>query len=256
MDAQRERMSVNAYREDLAYIHDIGHGDLARAAAKRTVEELRSAGFHQGTVVDLGCGSGIFAREVSRAGYSVMGVDASDAMVAIARQRSPESTFWVGSFASVNLPPCVAVAAIGEVLNYVGDEKNDTEERNALLRRVYDALVPGGFVIFDMAGSDRAPSAGPRRTFMEGPDWAVLVETELDETRHLLIRRTTSFRQIGKLYRRDTETHRLALVEPNDILESLTSVGFEAETFEGYGAERLPLGLTGFLGRKPQHSTV
>src|SRR5262245_45411545 len=103
-------MAVNAYREDLAYIHDMGHSDLARVAAERTVKELSSGGFHQGTVVDLGCGSGVFASEVSRAGYSVFGVDSSEAMVAIARQRSPESTFQVGSFASVDLPACVAVA--------------------------------------------------------------------------------------------------------------------------------------------------
>jgi SAM-dependent methyltransferase len=174
-------MTVNAYREDLAYIHDMGHSDLARAAAERTVEELGRGGFHQGTVVDLGSGGGVFASEVIRAGYSVLGVDSSEAMVAIARQRSPESTFWVDSFASVDLPTCVAVAAIGEVLNYVSDERDDTEERNKLFRRIYDALVPGGFVIFDMAGPDRATSVGQHRTFMEGPDWAVLLETELNE---------------------------------------------------------------------------
>ena len=56
-------MPVNAYREDLAYIHDVGHGGLARIAAQRLMEELRSAGFHKGTVVDLGCGSGILAHK-------------------------------------------------------------------------------------------------------------------------------------------------------------------------------------------------
>ena len=88
---------------------------------------------------------------------------------------------------------------------------------------------------------------------MEGPDWTVLLETELNETRDLLTRRIISFRQVGSLYRRDAEIHRLALVEPKDVLESLSSVGFEARTLEGYGAERMPLGLTGFLGRKPLH---
>jgi methylase of polypeptide subunit release factors len=57
------------------------------------VEELQELGFRDGTVVDLGCGSGILASIVSQAGYRVIGMDISDAMVAIARERAPESEF-------------------------------------------------------------------------------------------------------------------------------------------------------------------
>jgi hypothetical protein len=85
---------------------------------------------------------------------------------------------------------------------------------------------------------------------VEGSDWAVLVDAELDETRHELTRRITTFRQVGNLYRRDTETHRLILIDPNEILQSLRSIGFQAERLIGYSAEPLPIGLAGFLGRK------
>lgn len=107
-------MPIKAYREDLAYIHDVGHGDLAEAAARRLVEELRVRGFRSGVVVDLGCGSGILASIVSDAGYRVTGMDLSDAMVAIARKRAPQAEFYVRSFLSADLPDCVAVTAIGE----------------------------------------------------------------------------------------------------------------------------------------------
>jgi hypothetical protein len=177
-------------------------------------------------------------------------MDLSDAMVAIARERSPESEFHVRSYVSADLPTCIAVTAIGEVLNYAFDERSGMQAREDLFRRAYQALAGGGLMMFDMANSDRA-TPGNHRTFVEGSDWAVLVESELDETTHELTRRITSFRQVGSLYRRDTETHRLAVVDPNDILQSLRSVGFQAQRLEGYGGEPFPIGLAGFLARKP-----
>ena len=68
-----------------ADIHHTAFGDLADGAATRLLAELRDAGHETGTVVDLGCGSGILARRVSDAGYDVVGIDLSAAMVATPR---------------------------------------------------------------------------------------------------------------------------------------------------------------------------
>ena len=56
---------------------------------------------------------------------------------------------------------------------------------------------------------------------------------------------------MGAMYRRDAETHRLVLVDPTEVLQSLRAVGFHAETLTQYVAEPLPPGLVGFLARKP-----
>ena len=48
---------ADAYREDLAHIHDAGFGALARSAAAVLVEALHQQGKHEGLVVDLGCGA-------------------------------------------------------------------------------------------------------------------------------------------------------------------------------------------------------
>jgi SAM-dependent methyltransferase len=241
----------DAYRDDLAYIHDVGHGTIARAAAGRLVEELVGVECRAGTVVDLGCGSGILARALIEAGYHVVGTDVSDAMVALARTQAPRAEFRVGSFVSADLPVSVAVTAIGEVLNYAFDSANDDHARTELFQRAYKALVPGGVLLFDIAGPERARPDEPHRTFAAGPDWAVLVETSLEGATGVLTRHITSFRQIGTLYRRDAEVHRLALVDPVAVLKSLRTVGFEAQTLPGYGAVTLPPGVVAFLGRKP-----
>ena len=256
LDSRRGPMPVsNAYREDLSYIHDTAYGGVARDAAKRLLDELARVGHPRGTVVDLGCGSGILARHVGQAGYRVVGVDLSDAMLAVARAQAPNAELRVGSFVSVDLPECVAVAAIGEVLSYGFDAANDDRARADLFRRAYEALVPGGLLLFDVAGPERA-EPGSQRTFAQGPDWAVLVETDLEGATGALTRNITTFRQVGTVYRRDAEVHRLTLIDPARALESLRAVGFETQALPSYGASPLPKGVLVFLCRKPVAGAV
>lgn len=239
-----------SYRNDLAYIHDAGFGYLAKNAALMLIEELQRAGIQSGIVVDLGCGSGIMARMLHDAGYEVVGIDLSESLVEMARNRVPEAVFRVGSFATEDIPPCVAVTAIGEVLNYTFDEANCSAVRARTFSRIYASLAPGGLLVFDMAGPARAPSESPQRTFSEGSDWAVLMEAEIDRTHRLLTRRITTFRKLGELYHRDFETHQLQLVDPGDVVASLQRIGFCVQTLACYGSLALPPGLIGFLARK------
>ena len=241
----------DAYRKDLAYIHDAGYGDFSRDAAQLLLSEMDASGFQDGTVMDLGCGSGILAAEVSDAGYAAVGIDISDAFIRIARERAPGAEFRVDSFVSADLAPSVAITAIGEVFNYCFDETNGTEARQALFERVYDALVPGGLLLFDMAGPTRLGETNPQRYFREGSDWSIFAEAEINESNNVLTRHITSFRKVGELYRRDTETHRLLLVEPDEILESLRSIGFDAGSTASYGSESLIEGVAVFIARKP-----
>src|SRR5918994_2188580 len=140
-EARRSNMA-EWYGEDLAYIHDVGHAEFALQTAPGILEILAQSGIHEGLVVDLGCGSGLLARELLDAGYGVLGIDISEAMVELARRRAPEAEFRVGSLFEVEIPPCAAVTAVSEVLNYLFDAEN--EDLGRLFQRVHDALVPGG----------------------------------------------------------------------------------------------------------------
>lgn len=241
-----------SYRDDLAYIHDAGFGHFAENAARMLIETLRRSGIHGGTVVDLGCGSGILARLLHDAGYQVVGIDLSGPLIEIARNRVPEAVFRIDSFATAEIPPCVAVTAIGEVFNYTFDAANCAALRASVLGRIHAALAPGGWLVFDLAGPARAPVQSPQRNFIEGPDWAVLVEVESGPAHRLLTRRIASFRQVGELYRRDAETHQLQLVDPADTVALLQETGFRVDILAGYGPFTLPQGLAGFLAQKPE----
>jgi SAM-dependent methyltransferase len=242
----------HAYQYDLAYVHDAGFGHLAASAAPVVIGELKRAGIDSGTVVELGCGSGITSRLLRNAGYEIVGIDLSEPLIEMARKRVPDAVFRIGSFVTADIPPCVAVTAIGEVFNYTFDTANSTAVRAKTFDRIYAALAPGGLLVFDIAGHARAPSRSPQRTFAEGSDWAVLVEAEADAANSLLTRRITTFRKLGEedFYRRNFEVHQLQLVDPVEVVELLQRIGFSVQTLACYSS-LLPQGLVGFLARKP-----
>ena len=167
--------------------------------------------------MDLGCGSWLWAEELARARYRVLGIDISEAMIEIARRRVSDAEFRVGSLFEAEIPPCVAVTSLGKVLNYLFDPNNDGQRLVGLFRRVYSALAPGGVFVFDVAEPGQVARGTATRGFSEGEDWVVVLEKEEDAERRMLIRRITSFRRVGEHYRRDDEVNRLQLYESSEI---------------------------------------
>lgn len=244
-------MHVPGYTNDLAYIHDAGFGDFARNAAPGLLATLRRNGISSGLVVDLGCGTGIWANELVSAGYQVLGVDISPSMLRIARKRAPQARFVTASLLDCDLPRCDAVTSLGECINYSFDPANSKRELARFFRRVYEALRPGGMLIFDTAEPGQIEGAGGRRTYGEAEDWAVLVESHEDRKRRTLIRRITSFRRAGKLYRRTEELHQLRLYPGPELAVELEKAGFRARLAPGYGSCRLPRAHVAILASKP-----
>ena len=237
-----------AYAEDLAYIHDVGFGDFAREAAPHVIGILRENGVESGRVVDLGCGSGIFAEALVEGGYDVFGIDISPAMVALARKRAPRAKFRAGSFLQVELPTgCDAVTSLGECFNYRFDKKLGIRALTTLFKRVHDALRPGGVFVFDIAGPGRVQRDG--QSHFEGDDWAILVNyRKRNDDR--LVRDMTTFRKVGQRYRRGTEMHEQQLFRAADLSEALTKAGFSAKRINAYGEKKLTKGHAAYVALK------
>ncbi|HSE99161.1 MAG TPA: class I SAM-dependent methyltransferase [Blastocatellia bacterium] len=238
------------YSKDLAFIHDVGYGDFALKSAPGILEILRGNGISEGLVVDLGCGSGIWAEQLTRAGYQVLGIDISKAMIAIAKKRAPLARFQAGSLFKSRIPACNAVTCLGECINYLFDQTSEGARLRRLFDRVYDALAPGGVFVFDIAEPGQVAGGETVRGFNEGEDWVVLVEKREDRKREMLSRRIICFRKAGDHYRRADETHRLRLYRARDIARDLRRTGFRVRVMRGYGEHRLSKAHAAFVARK------
>lgn len=242
--------TADRYRDDLAKIHDAGFGELANHAALELLSRLGSPKALGDRVVDLGCGSGILAERLSTAGYQVLGIDYSPAMLALARQRAPRAEFRLGSYLGAEIPTCRAVTAIGEVFNYRFAGSPTPAKLGRLFRKIHRALEPDGWFLFDVAGPGRGGPARSRSHRTEGDDWVCLAQVDEDPAGQTLERRITTFRRCGELFRRDDELHRLRLFPAGSILDALRTAGFRARRLPGYGTWRFPPGWSGFLARK------
>lgn len=230
MDSQR-------YQEDLAYIHHVGFTELARQATPAILATLREAGIHDGTVVELGCGTGVLLSALSAAGYRAVGVDASPAMLELASSTAPSATLLQGSFYDVALPPCRAILAVGEPFNYVTSPET-VPPISRLLGHVETVLSPGGLLLFDAMVRGRALSKA-YRSWQSGDDWACLVDVLPQSGSHTLRRAITSFRFVDKAYRRAFEEHWLYLFSRTLLIRQLKQAGFTVQTASAYG--RVPL---------------
>jgi SAM-dependent methyltransferase len=233
------------YGEDLAAVHAAGFTDLARAAADEVISRLSGPC----RIVEFGCGDGTTARHLCDAGHQVHGFDVSEAMIALARRREPRATFEVGSFVDARIPSCAAIIAIGEVFGYVAPGTREPATLATVFARCHEALLPGGLLIFDLAGPARLKS-GEQHGWTAAPGWAVLVSSRVESD--TLIREIVTFRDCGRSrYRRSDETHRLQLHRPADVLAQLRRNGFTARTLRpGYGTITLPVGLTAYIGKR------
>ena len=239
------------YGEALAYIHDAGYSGFAQKAAPGLLRMLRRQGVTAGLVVDLGCGSGRWARELLHAGYQVLGIDLSPAMIRLARRIAPQARFKVGSLFEAELPPCRAVTSLGECVNYNLDGKSSRPSLSRLFKRIFRALAPGGILVFDFAGPGRLPKRGPRVTWAGHDDWAVISVTRARGC-DKLIRQITGFRRRGKHLRATGEVHDLRLYRADDLIQDLARCGFRARVVSGYGRLRFLEGIAGIVAVKPK----
>jgi SAM-dependent methyltransferase len=233
------------YSTDLAYVHHAGFGELARLAAPELVRILRAHGIPRGHIVELGCGSGITARYLIEHGYDVTGIDASKAMIRLAREIAPKARLRVASLTRARIPRCDAVIAIGEVVTYVPGDIAALERVFASVRK---GLAPGGVLIFDFIES------GERRTYKSrnGRDWVIASRATLDRSRRILTRQIVVVRHARGRFRRANETHTIRIYNRRVIRDALARAGFSVRMSRSYGRYKLLPGDVAVIARRTQ----
>jgi SAM-dependent methyltransferase len=99
------------------------------------------------SIVDIGCGTGVFAIELARRGCHVIGAEPAQAMLDLSRARpGGEDVHWVHGDAR-DVPSGVAdlVVMMGHVAQYFIDDSDWAR----LLAEVHRILAPGGSLTFE-----------------------------------------------------------------------------------------------------------
>ncbi|MBZ5639106.1 MAG: class I SAM-dependent methyltransferase [Acidobacteriia bacterium] len=138
----------DAYR-GIARHYDLQRMDwYAFTYGKRLQTLLTERGLAGSRILDAGCGTGSLAIALSKAGYTVTGVDLSEALLEVARAKDDRKAVrWVqGDLAELDLGETFdAITSVADVLNHL--ETLDEWER--VLGRLALHLAPGGYLFFD-----------------------------------------------------------------------------------------------------------
>jgi SAM-dependent methyltransferase len=239
------------YGSDLAWVLHSGYSQHVENTAPGIVRLLRESGLSKGAhVLDVGCGSGLLARKLLDAGFVVTGIDASSAMIDLARSYAPGADFKVvklptGSLGrDAALPQTDAVVSTGHVLNYL-DAREDIARTLGELAR---ALRPGGVVAIDLMTEQYRQKRDVQAVHAKvTDDWAIVTRFSCPGP-YRFDRAITVFRRAGDHWRRSDEHHRNVTFEVEDALRILRDNGIEARQRTAFGEETLPDGLLVLAG--------
>ena len=134
-----------------AEIYDIFMDNVPYEAWKDyLVQILEKFGITDGIILDLGCGTGKMTRLFAKEGYDMIGIDASEEMLAIAMEQEKEDSsilYLNQDMREFELYGTVkAVISICDSMNYILEE----EELLTVFKLVNNYLDPGGIFIFDL----------------------------------------------------------------------------------------------------------
>ena len=193
----------------------------------------------------------LLARELLIAGFSVHAVDASPAMIELARDYAHGARVDVlrlptglATGADAALPESDAVVSTGHVLNYL-DTRDDIAQALGELAR---AVRAGGVLAIDLMTARFAERRDISQVHAKvTDDWAIVTRFSRPAP-HRFDRRITVFRRSGDGWRRSDEHHRNVTFEVDDALRVLRDNGIDAHPRAAFGDEKLPEGLIVLTG--------
>ena len=196
-----------------------------------------------GRILDLCCGTGYIASELTKRGFEVTGLDGSSEMLRYARHNAPSSHFILADARSFELPPVYhGIVSTFDSLNHL----MTLEGLTAALCNAYRALAPSGLFLFDMNMEEGfLEHWADCFAIVEDRDVCVL-QGAYDRKQRIGRYDITIFRRQGKTWQRKDTTISERCYSVIQVMRALKKAGFrEASTHD---AEK-DLGLTEHAGR-------
>jgi SAM-dependent methyltransferase len=164
----------------------------AQIGAEATfIEESLGVVREGGVILDLACGTGLHAIELTRRGYQVVGFDLSLAMLARAADeamdRNQKLNFVQGDMREMTFEETFdGIYCWNTSFGFFEEEKNAQ-----VIQRVHKALKPGGVFLLDVANRDYVSRQAPSLAWFEGEGCICMDEMQIDWiTSRMRVKRT------------------------------------------------------------------
>ncbi len=128
--------NAEKYTEDFSFVHQYGN-DVADLIDLKTGS----------TVLDLGCGNGALTEQLKNKGFHVIGIDASEELLNIARRNCPDTDFIKADATSFSLDESVDAVFSNAVFHWI-----DGDKQSSMLHCVYNVLRDNGQFVFEFGG--------------------------------------------------------------------------------------------------------
>lgn len=182
-------------------------------------------------ILDLACGSGVHAMHLLHKGYEVVGIDASDEMIAQAKRKMeilgrPFPVFHgkMQSFAQEGVDRDFdLVICLYDSLNYILEDEGIL----ACFREVRDHLRPGGAFIFDVTTEYNLMENFAGYTFAENFEkYSYIWENEYNIETKICSSRVTVFERKDNGYQKFVEVHKQRVYATATLQAWLKETGF------------------------------
>lgn len=229
---------MSAY-EALAFSYDSLTQDIPYEQMLSYMEALlQRHGRHPETVLDLACGTGSMSVLLAQKGYRVLAADLSEDMLAMAWEKAAELEenrpyFICQPMEELQLPePVDWIVCCLDSMNYVTQPEKCCEA----IKRCYQALTPGGVMIFDINSAEKLKGLDGQVFLDENEDTYCVWRAEFDEEENICYYGMDIFQLEGDAWLRSFEEHAEYAYSTEELTQFLRKAGFE--TVELYGDRR------------------
>lgn len=205
-------------------------------------EILEENGVKDGLLLDLGCGTGKMTRLLKEKGYDMIGIDLSEEMLGIARERESEGILYLQQdMREFELYGTVkGIISACDCMNYILEE----EELLQVFKLVNNYLDPGGIFVFDMNTRFKYEELIGDQTICENRDDASFIwDNYFDEESGINEYELTLFIQHPEhteLFQRFQEYHYQKAYDVETVKELLVQAGMKVLAVYGEGTRQEP----------------